>query len=486
MPGHVPRKRSPEPSAPVSAQVQAVNEEIVVDTPTKAKRSSATSAAPTQTPAPRKRYRIPRDQRALLDSPSSWIPSAPGHEFPHPNVPIGLLRTWNNRATTALDQSPSQPSPVALVEQTPGARSIEEVHPGSEATAVENSDSDSDDTAMSEDEDEDEDQPLDWSQSQPRSQALPPDSSAAHTPTRATPSISKGSSSQKNPQQMPRPPMDSPRGVPSSGRGNITPKNGERNMPRWEQSVVSQSPELTRQKSANNTPTSTRSEGEQRPLQLPTSSQPAAGFRKPSSSIQSQTTPSIVKAPHHQLPSRPPSTGANARPVRAPDQRMTTTAPRATQPIPTGPRNSQPLADNHRGPVRPSTQQTPDDRRRLTDPRAGIPSSASNLTPHKAPTGPRASMSSQYNSFSRRDSNSTPGADRPKSGDFYRPPPPGPRGDSRGPADNGASKRPPGASQAPNGTAASEMETTVPRALSTSNYHQQRSQHYRDAQRRHW
>ncbi|CAK4030648.1 Hypothetical predicted protein [Lecanosticta acicola] len=46
------------------------------------------------------RCKIPKDQMKILEKPSSWLPSLPGHQFPRPNVPIALLQKWNqaNRA----------------------------------------------------------------------------------------------------------------------------------------------------------------------------------------------------------------------------------------------------------------------------------------------------------------------------------------------------------------------------------------------------
>ena len=45
------------------------------------------------------RRRVPESQRNLLDSPLSWLPSLPGKQFPHPNVPIELLTRWNAEKT---------------------------------------------------------------------------------------------------------------------------------------------------------------------------------------------------------------------------------------------------------------------------------------------------------------------------------------------------------------------------------------------------
>lgn len=54
----------------------------------------------------------PYAQRKLLDSPSSWFPSRPGREFPMPNVPIELLKVWNEQVE-AQSLKPSQPPDVS-------------------------------------------------------------------------------------------------------------------------------------------------------------------------------------------------------------------------------------------------------------------------------------------------------------------------------------------------------------------------------------
>lgn len=202
LPGQQPRNRTPEPSAPVSAQQEVTAEEVVIETPAKKKISLTTiaieddaesapaqkpslAAVPSETkrkrppptslestrPAPRRIYRIPKNQQVLLDDPSSWLPPAPGHEFPHPNVPINLLAFWNAKAEEAAN-APSQPSPIALIERSSGEKSVEEVQREAEAEESESeSESDSDELLSA-------DELIDWSQSQSMSQALPPDSSA--------------------------------------------------------------------------------------------------------------------------------------------------------------------------------------------------------------------------------------------------------------------------------------------------------------------
>ena len=67
LPRHGHKRKSPEPSAPVSAQ--QVTEEIVVETPSQPKRSLAMSTAQSSSQPQPKRYRVPLDQRRLLESP---------------------------------------------------------------------------------------------------------------------------------------------------------------------------------------------------------------------------------------------------------------------------------------------------------------------------------------------------------------------------------------------------------------------------------
>ena len=168
LPGDQPRSRTPEPSAPVSAQQEVA---VVVETPAKKKKKLSSTTVvieePAQNPplvvmpsetqtqrkrrrpsptslestsAPRRIYRIPKNQQAILDNQSSWLPPAPGHEFPHPNVPVKLLKLWNAKAE--LDtHPPSQTSPIALIERSSGEKSVEEVQQEPEA---DESESDSD------------------------------------------------------------------------------------------------------------------------------------------------------------------------------------------------------------------------------------------------------------------------------------------------------------------------------------------------------
>jgi hypothetical protein len=49
--------------------------------------------------------RIPIDQRKLLEKQDSWVPSLPGKQLPHPNIPIQLLGQWHDR-TSPDDKDP--------------------------------------------------------------------------------------------------------------------------------------------------------------------------------------------------------------------------------------------------------------------------------------------------------------------------------------------------------------------------------------------
>ena len=103
--------------------------------------------------------RIPPDQRKLLEKQDSWVPSLPGKQLPHPNVPIQLLGQWHD-----------QPSPV----DNDDANIEDDAAEGAMDTSEASSESSEDDE-------------LDWeaTPSQKRPQ-LPPDSSTA-TGENATP-----------------------------------------------------------------------------------------------------------------------------------------------------------------------------------------------------------------------------------------------------------------------------------------------------------
>jgi hypothetical protein len=239
----------------------------------------------------------------------------------------------------------------------------------------------------------------------------------------------------------------------SSERRNTTPRIDytEGQVPRREQSVGSQFHiDSSRQ---NNT-------------QISNGERASRKGRKRANQREKQRLPEVLEGDR--------SAGAIARRMKARHEMRLSAAPRASQPIPTGPRNSQPLADNHHGPVRAFTQQTPDRRRTSYDPKEHGQSPTDISPPSRAVSGPH------YGIPDRRNPNLAPDRERATSGDFYRPSPSG----SRGGGSLLKSGRHLGGTQTPNGTA--EMESGAPRALPPSKYHQDRRDFYRDVQRRTW
>jgi hypothetical protein len=551
LPGQQPRNRTPEPSAPVSAQQEVTVEEVVVETPAKKKISLTTIAveedavpAPAQQPlpvvvpsetkrkrpsptslestrsAPRRIYRIPKNQQALLDDQSSWLPPAPGHEFPHPNVPVKLLALWNAKAEQGTN-SPSQPSPIALIEQSSGGKSVEEVQLEAEADESE-SGSDSDELVSA-------DELIEWSQSQSRSQALPPDSSAGR-PASFAHTARFGSRNGATPTQGPMSSIDgatptrtqatSSRNVLSDklvgSKGKSTQGGSQRASPRPAtktphpnespaQTADSEDAESLAKQKVHSIAESYGNRG-RNSAQGIMASQPASSSRQNEITLAGSSRPQASPAMSQTAKQRssqhnsplPPASGANARPVQRPNQQRPTTTPVATQSIPTGPRNSAPLADNHRGPVQASTQQTP---HRPYKPTGPIASSAF-ATPSGAPTAPRAIRDAR-NSLPNRSfsgsSRNTPDPKPPKTlpfGGFYAPQPSGQRRDTlpaepkkETPPSRPRNGTPPSQTSrhGPTATQMSEMETSVPRSLpSVSEHHQRRSDHMRDAQRRQW
>jgi len=552
LPGDRPRSRTPEPSAPVSAQQEVTVEEVVVETPAKKKLISTTVVieddavpAPAQksplvvmpsetqrkrrrpsptslesTSAPRRIYRIPRNQQALLDDQSSWLPPAPGHEFPHPNVPVKLLKLWNTKAELDTN-APSQASPIALTERSSGEKSVEEVQQEPEADEPE---SDSDELMSA-------DELIEWSQSQSRSQALPPDSSAGPPPSAHT--IRPGSRDGAIPtrEQVPS------KAATKASHHSIDLDDHE--TPSAKQKKLQSDVQAMKAMYINERRTS---------AQDTLASQPASSSRQnvttPGGSSRPQASPAMSPAARQlssqQNTTRPPASGANARPVQRQDQRRSTMTPVASQPIPTGPKKPTPLADNHRGPVQASTQQTPHRPYRPSEPGMGSSSAA----PSGAPTAPRAIRESRYSLPNRvlsgSSGRSTPDPKSQPYGGFYCPQPsgqrsetlpsgpkkdmppatqpsgkrrdtlpPGPKKDtppfapqpigqrretlpsvpkkdtpSSGPRKDTTPSQPP--RREPAGTQASEMETSVPRSLPLNQHHQERSNYMRGEQRKFW
>lgn len=119
-------------------------------------RRATSSAARSAEPAYRQswRQRIAKAQKRILDSPASWLPPLPGRQFPHPNVPIELLKAWN-------EQAARQPGSVQLSQSQPArAQALDADGNDTRVTSEEDDDS-SEDSSDSEPQ-------LPWSSSPPR------------------------------------------------------------------------------------------------------------------------------------------------------------------------------------------------------------------------------------------------------------------------------------------------------------------------------
>lgn len=468
LPGQAPRQLSPEPSAPISAQV--ATEDIVVETPTKGKRSTGTSTAQESTPAPRKRYRIPRDQKNLLDSSSSWIPSAPGKQFPHPNVPVGLLKNWNARATGATKPL-LQSSPIPTLEQSSGVKSIEEVQPKPEAVTTAEPDSESEASSTSEDE------PIDWSPSPSRNQVLPPDSSAAHSPVRTSrPSSRNLASSDSEHASIPQ--AEDAHAGPSGARNIIANGNKQWVSQGLDRKLASQSPkEMTvSNRSSRERLASTLGQKIHYPAKTPVRTSLDRSTGMPSSSVRSPASQSDSRetsVPGYRTATQP-TTGKKPTPLVSRSSQLTSN----------GLKRAYPADDSFNTPVRPSTQQAFSQRHSSLDSRNDVLVPNSTSTPPGAPTGPRASTCPRYTKSSYQNRNTGSSQDRRPPGDFYRPSPSGSRGRLSPANSNPAERQQAGGSKTPSSTI--EMESAVPRPLPTSKYHEERSKFYRDAQRRKW
>lgn len=440
MRGPAQRQRFPEPSAPVSAQV--VREEIVTETPitTKKRPPVSTTSEPTQIPSHRKHPRVPLDQQKLLEDKSSWIPSASDQQFPHPNVPIVLLQAWNSKVMSARLSSQSTPLPTA----GSGTKSVEEVQPEPDPDMANEPENESDEESIPED------HPIPWSSSPPRQPELPPDSSANHSSAHAGRAVSMNSG---------RPDRgtfgtssDIRRDIPQSSAQQQSSLN--RNGPR-----PSQPPDTERRgggpSSVHSTPGRNTSVGAQPKAQnipemrntipsRPNSTSPWNNSKMPSSSIQ----------PHQ--------TGNVAQSGKA--QQITSQS---------ASNDPQGMADNHQGPVRPSTQHSSNGQVGATTQRAGMPPPGNTSAPANAPTGPR-SQNRPGNSHSYRKRQST--------GSHYRSYGAPPSSNRHSMGSQHVPDRLGVATQPPRGT--SEMETAIPRALQPT--HDARRAQLRDEQRRHW
>lgn len=121
------------------------------------------------------RRKIPKDQQKLLDHPSSWFPSLPGQQFPRPNVPVQLLKRWN-------DQVPKPPR--ARVEAD-SANELDELRSVVSVAMTEDAPMDTSEDISEEGESSDgEVSESEWPPSQVRP-GLPPDSTMASNPGNA-------------------------------------------------------------------------------------------------------------------------------------------------------------------------------------------------------------------------------------------------------------------------------------------------------------
>jgi hypothetical protein len=501
LPGQVPRKRSPQPSAPISAQI--VTEDIVTEKPMKTekkkRRSAESSTAQNSTQPPRKRYRIPKDQKDLLDDPSSWIPSAPGHTFPHPNVPIALLKAWNAKAAGAV-KSPSHSSSISMNEQSLRSKSLEEVQPVPQAMAAAiELESDSEDFDNSEDESESE--PIPWSQSPVRGQTLPPDSSATHmSPCVSRPGSRDVMMSESEP--MPVTIEDDTQSIVSDGRKSVSGSHDtRREMSQRKHSTVSQTSNITQ--NLDKTPSSIHSDRErllnttqpstvpnlglssERVLSLPSGihpdtmkllSTPNATQRPAISNSQpgSQRSLNILPTSSTRSTALSASSCNPAGSYRPFDTRSEGTTLRRREPLdgwqpPVAPgtsqwvsassNHSQPKADNFQSPIRASTQQNPTVRREALDPKDHLFTSTGTSTPPKAATGSREFGGPQYSITRRPNHNQAQETAHTQSGNEYSPS----QCEFRAGNNEPANRQHPGGTQTPDSTF--EIESGVPRPL---------------------
>lgn len=461
-PGEAQRQRSPEPSAPVSAQV--VREEIVVETPITTKRLVVSTApAPTSSLWRRKRHRILDDQRRLLGDLSSWLPPAAGREFPHPNVPIDRLQAWNAKA---ISKPLSQSSPLPT--NDPGTKSVEEVQPYPRSEPPEDSEGQSDEDSMSSS------APLsNWTPTPPPQTELPPDSSAVQSSARASRPVSRDSTGSvreitaaTSSKRASGVSTDTRRGNPQSSSRQPTSQNRE-DVPH-----ISQTPYPDRRGrdsyDARSTPAS------RTPVNRTTTGRKnGISSRSRSISRESSRSQHIPGLPHG-LQDSSLGSSADACAVRKTGESLSQIAPPAF-----GAANNTPATtDNYQGSARPPTQRLPNGRPGEASERAGRHPgsniSINSSAPIGAPTGPRFPNGGPRSSQSNRK--------RQSSGNFYRSYGPPSNSNRQSLGSQPVSHQLPGNTQPPNGT--SEMEVAVPRAMKPM--HDARSAWFKDQQRRHW
>jgi hypothetical protein len=116
----------------------------------------------------------------LLDQQCSWLPSLPGKSFPHPNVPVAVLKQWNAAAAASAAAPPIN---AGMSEPTSHARDENARTDGQKDGSQPSGESDSESSSSSEPDDES--PPLSgWleeSSQPPRRDELPPDSTMDNT-----------------------------------------------------------------------------------------------------------------------------------------------------------------------------------------------------------------------------------------------------------------------------------------------------------------
>lgn len=170
-PAHeVERPIEPSPPAPGGRGI-ATESQIIAQREIERNASNSPRAKTKVPPIDYSRRKIPRDQQKLLDQASSWLPSLPGQQFPHPNVPIELLRRWNAQAASVLNRSISSDTSA----QPPRNDEFAEISRSASVSSDEESSEDEEFSASQ------------WpaSPSQPKA-ALPPDSTMTSS-TKASP-----------------------------------------------------------------------------------------------------------------------------------------------------------------------------------------------------------------------------------------------------------------------------------------------------------
>ncbi|KAK3719489.1 hypothetical protein LTR37_004347 [Vermiconidia calcicola] len=188
-------------------------EQISVPTPPSAQTAPINATAAKSQQRDYSRRRIPKDQMKLLDNASAWLPSLPGKQFPHPNVPIELLKRWKSQASTI-----PQNGTTTKAQATSRPEAVDNVVDSSSASSSDDESSENEELPPPRRSSEDvELPPSQWSQSppSPRRQRpmLPPDSTMESTdkpsPTRSRRELPPDSSNESNklsPSQRAQPP----------------------------------------------------------------------------------------------------------------------------------------------------------------------------------------------------------------------------------------------------------------------------------------